>query len=92
MTNANRHIADVLHQRQNPAWPLVNQQVCDVYGLDPGQVREVNINFHPAGVPIVTVQLMCTEGVLQMVYQMLGEGDPERDFMSKGWVSLKHDQ
>lgn len=55
----------------NLCWPLINQRICDIYGLDPKQVRHVIIEMSPSEIPTVSVFLMTNEGLAHVLLDVL---------------------
>lgn len=55
----------------NPAWPIINQTVCDIYGLDSRDVVWVHIDMEPSEIPSVTVGLRTNEGLAWLVLNVL---------------------
>jgi hypothetical protein len=55
----------------NPIWPMVNQRICDIYGLDPKEVRSVSLYMNPHEIPTVVVRLHANEGVALLTLDIL---------------------
>jgi hypothetical protein len=50
---------------------MVNQRICDIYGLNPMEVRHVSIHMNPQEVPTVMVRLFANEGVANLVLDIV---------------------
>jgi len=55
-------------------WPALNQRICDVYGLDPMQVRRIVVDFRPNCHPEITVFLNASEGAMEVVFRCIENG------------------
>ncbi len=55
----------------NPIWPIVNQRICDIYGLNPNEVRSVAFYMNPNEIPTVVVRLRANEGVANLTLDIL---------------------